>query len=211
MIEKALKFVKPIIVALVGVYLTNKFNIFSFISFIPADKTFDVCITAYFAFLEILSEFILEVIRTRFLSELSVILSLNNNEVSIDSTPIIRFNSSDLAEATITIQINGRKKHFKNLKLILSSVNFATMQASINNRETSVDNNGNYIIDLERIFGTTDMRTVITSSFRVNFVKEPIEGERVIEMVPEIKNSFPLNIHPLIFYRHNKAILKVEG
>lgn len=210
MTRKLLKIAKPLIVALIGVYLANKFNVFSYISFIPTDKSFDVCITAYFAVLEIVSEFLMDTVRTKFMSELSVILSLNDTEVSIDSTPIIKFNSSDLAEATLTVQIVGRKKHFKNSQLILSNVGFATMQASIRNRETSVDNAGNFLVDLKKMFGTTDMRTTVSSSFRITLAKDPIDSERTIEMFPELKHTTRFNFQPLITYKHNKALLKVE-
>lgn len=210
MLQKLSKIIKPIIVALIGVYLTNKLNIFNYISFIPKDKAFDICIASYFTILEILIEFLMETLRSKFMSELSVIISLNNTEVSIDSTPIINFNPSDLAEAIITVQITGRKRHFLNSVLMISNVGFATMQAGIHDRETSVDNNGNYIIDLEKIFGTTDMKISVSSSFRVTFVKEPIDSVRTIEIYPELKNKIHFNFHPLVTYKHNKAQMRVE-
>ena len=210
MIEKLSKIIKPLVVALVGVYLANKFNIFCYISFIPQDKAFDICITVYFAVLEIFSELLMEIIHAKFLSELSVIFSLNDTEISIESTPIIKFNSSDLAEATITVQIIGRKKHFINSQLILPDISFATMQANIRDKETSVDNAGNYIIALEKMFGATEKRTVLSSSFRITFAKDPIDSERTIEISPELKSNILFNSHLFITYRHNKVLLKVE-
>ena len=112
MIRNISKVAKPLVVALIGVYFANKFNIFDFITFIPEEKSFDICITVYFAILEILSEFFAKSAYAKFTSEISVVLSLNNTEVSIDSTPIIKFNQSGLAEATITVSIVGRKKTF---------------------------------------------------------------------------------------------------
>lgn len=210
MIKSIWKITKPLIVALIGVYLANKFNIFSFISFIPADKSFDVCITAYFAILEIALELLITIIRNKFMSELSVILSLSNTEVSLDSTPVISFNRSDLAEATITVQINGRKKHFSNYQLILSNAGFVTMQANIHDREASVDNLGNYIINIEKMFGTIDAKTNISYSFRITFARECCDYERSIEIFPELKSKKCGNLHPCIVFNRNKAVLKVE-
>lgn len=210
MAEKLVKIVKPLMIALIGVYLANQFNICDYISFVPKDKAFDICITVYFAILEILSDFLLKAIHRKFLSELSVTLSLNNTEISMDSSPVIKFNSSDLAEAVITVQINGRKKHFINSQLMLSNIAFATMQASIRDRESSIDNIGNYIINLEQMFGSTEKRISILSSFRITFVKDPIDSERTIEIFPEFKNNSQLKFHPWIIYKHNHAVLKVE-
>lgn len=52
MIRNISKVAKPLVVALIGVYFANKFNIFGFITFIPEEKSFDICITVYFAILE---------------------------------------------------------------------------------------------------------------------------------------------------------------
>lgn len=207
MLQGGFKLIKPMVIALIGVYFSNRFNVFDYMSFIPKYKAFDICITVYFAILEIMGEIIIENVKTRFMSNLTVILSLNNAEVSIESTPIINFNSADLAEATINVYITGRKKHFSGAELRLSNVGFATMQASVRDREVSVDNAGNYIIDLEKMFGTTDKRTTVSSSFRVVLVKEPTDGEKTIEISPELKKAFSIF---KVIYKHNKAWLKVE-
>lgn len=208
MLQKLLKILRPVLVALLGVYLANTINIFNYISFIPKDKTFDICIATYFTIFEILIEFLLEHLRKKFMSEISVVFSINNTEKSIYSTPIIEFNKEDLAEMTITIQIEGRKKHFMNSIIVLPNVGFATIQKNIHSKETSVDANGNYSIDLEKLFGSTHMKTIISSSFRVTFVKEPIDGERTIELLPELKSK--ISFRPLVTFKHNKVLIKVE-
>ena len=210
MIQKLPKIIKPIIIALLGVYLTNKFNIFEYMPFIPTEKSFDICITVYFAILEIFSGFLAEIIYTKFMSEISVILSLDNSEISVNSIPIIKFNSEELSEAILTVQIIGRKKHFSNTIIMLPNTGCTTMQPSIHSKEASIDKNGNFIIDLEKLFGTTNKKISVSSSFRITFVKELVDNERMIEISPELKNNFPYNFHPAIFYKHNKAQLKIE-
>ena len=210
MIRNISKVAKPLVVALIGVYFANKFNIFDFITFIPEEKSFDICITVYFAILEILSEFFAKSAYAKFTSEISVVLSLNNTEVSIDSTPIIKFNQSGLAEATITVSIVGRKKHFSDFQLVVANSSFATMQANIHDREVSIDNTGNYIIDLEKMFGNTNSRIYVSSSFRITFAREFSDTERSIEISPELKRKARRNFHPWITFKHNKAFLKVE-
>lgn len=211
MINKFLRIIKTIIVAIIGIYLANKFNILSYVSFVPTDKAFDVCLTLYFPILEIVSEFIVELLYKKFApSELSAILSISDVEKSIDSVPVIKFNSLDLAEIIITIQINGKKKHFSNSQLILPNLSFATMQqATTNDTEISIDNMGNYIISLEKMFGSID-QTSIVSTFKVALIKEPSDSERAIEIFPELKPAKRFNFPPRIIYKHNKARLKAK-
>lgn len=208
MLEKILKLIKPFFIALIGVCMANSLNVFDYISLVPSNNAFDLCITVYFAILDIFSDIIIKAVQANYVSRISVILSQNNTEITIVSNPVITFNRSDLAEATMSIKITGRKKHFANSQIILSNVNFATMQANSNNREVSIDNNGNYVVDLEKMFGTTDMRTTIESSFRISFVKEPVDGERSCEIIPELKKK---NLRcSWICYKSNKLVLRTE-
>ncbi len=207
MVQKIFKFLIPILVSVLGVYLANQCNIFDYISFIPKDKSFDICISTYFIILDIFIVSFIEFIEEEYMSELKVTISKSNTVPEISSTPIIEFNAMDLAEAIVNVEITGRKKNFLNSTIVFSNVNFATMQASVKEKGSSVDSDGNYIINLEEIFGASDMRIATSATFKISLVKEPIEGERTIEMIPELKKG---TFHPLIIYKNNKAILKLE-
>ena len=204
-----LKIFKTVLIALAGVFIANKFNLFSYMTFIPDDKAFDICITVYFTILELISEFLLEAVHGR-RSELSVILSHVNTDVSIKSNPIINFNQDDLAQMTVTVHINGMKKHFTGSKIVLSDVGFATMQANTRVDGAGVDTDGNYIIHLDRLFGAAETKTLVSSSFRVVFAKAPIPNAMTFEMSPEFKTNTRFRSHSLITYKHNKATLRAE-
>lgn len=204
--EKGLRILKTIIITIISVYLTNTFNIFCYVSFLSQDQAFDTCLAVYLTILEVISELLMDIFRKNFMSSVSAILYLNDMEPSINSAPVIKFNDFDLAEVMIAVQISGRKKRFKNSKIILSNGSFTTMQANVRDSEVAIDNNGNYIINLEKMFGTTNKKTSLSSSFRITFTKEPIDGERTIEICPELKNTFPFGMT----FKYNKAILKIE-
>ena len=54
MIKKAWKIITPLLSAVIGVCLANKFNIFDFLPFVPNEYTYEICITAYFAVIDII-------------------------------------------------------------------------------------------------------------------------------------------------------------
>lgn len=207
--KKVLKVAKPILVALLGIALTNKFNIIEQVTNLPEDKAFDICLTAYFSVIEILSNALVQSIRSKFMSEIKVILYLENADASLDSTPVIKFNMSNLAEANILIQITGLKSHFLNSKIVIPCTSFATMQPNSRSQEVSIDELGNYIVDLEKMFGEVTTKTTLSTNFRIIFSKEPLEDERAIIISPELKTSKRLS-RLSIAYGHNKAQLKVE-
>ena len=68
MMKKALRVAKPILVALLGIALTNKFNIIEQVTNLPEEKAFDICLTAYFSVIEILSSALVQTIRSKFMS-----------------------------------------------------------------------------------------------------------------------------------------------
>lgn len=47
MIKKILKLVTPIFSAIIGLLVANKFNVFEFMTFVPEDYKYEVCITTY--------------------------------------------------------------------------------------------------------------------------------------------------------------------
>lgn len=208
---KLFKILELLVVAIFGVLLTNKFNLFSYLTFVPSEHAYEICITVYFAILGSVSELAVNYIDSHVKSELSVILSLPDTETSIDTTPIITFNANDLAEMNINIIINGRKKHFLKSHLKIDNINFATMQASIKSREASTDSKGNYTIDLAELFGETNKKINLSSTFRLTFVKEPIEANKEIEIYPSLINNTWLNINPCVNYKCNHSQIKAKG
>lgn len=58
--KKAWKIITPLLSAVIGVCLANKFNIFDFLPFVPNEYTYEICITAYFAVIDIIIDFFME-------------------------------------------------------------------------------------------------------------------------------------------------------
>ena len=211
MFEHVCKIIKTVISAMVGVFLLNYFNIFNYISVIPVDKAFDVGVIVYFTVIELILNIVIHIYYKYCISKLSVVISLNNNEATKDSIPIIEFNKKGLAEAIVKVEIEGRKKHFLNWNLMLASTKFATMQSNSQKNVAYVDQEGNYIISIKDLFGTSDTKTVMSVSFRITFIKEwQNDGDVTTTIIPELKNKNSKRWYQHIIYKHNKAKLELE-
>lgn len=55
-----LKIISPIIASVLGVLLTNSFNLFDVIPFVPKEESFGLCIMVYFPIIDVIFNFIFE-------------------------------------------------------------------------------------------------------------------------------------------------------
>lgn len=203
------RIVKTIISAVLGIFILRWINIFDYIPLVPRDKAFDLGVIVYFSVIELILDIIISFIKESAISNLSAIISLNDNEGTIDSKPIIQFNNLDLAEANITIKIEGKKKHFSDWNLILPSTKFATVQLNKQTNFASIDNDGNLLIPIEAIFGTSDLKTSMEFGIKIVFAKED-DDVATVEISLELKNKKSKQWPRRIIFKRNKAILKLE-
>lgn len=208
MMEKIWKLLVPLLSAIIGIWFTNCFNIFEKIPFVPADYSYEVCITAYFAIVDavlgMVKDNVIKWIKDNFFSGIEVVFYPPQTEPSIASTPVLKFNEMGLTEVDIAVKIKGKKKHFENSILQVKDPAFVDFQENYQRTEVRVTNNI-YMIDLDKLFGGSD-ETEFTQNFRLLMAQGPVDGESTAVILPEIKNK-----HKNVSYKHNKATVKVEG
>lgn len=197
----------PLISAVVGLELVEKFNILQALNIITdVDKAFDTCTTVYFAIVNVVLLSIAEWIKSTFFptQSIRVIFSKPNEVVQDSNIPILILKNDFPCEARITVRINARKKTCKGLKLTVECVNFATMQLPTASTVATVDEKGNYIIDLEMLFGNQEYANT-EQTFRILFSREPANGTCQSEMYSKItKEPF------LLDFDSNNMILRAE-
>lgn len=193
-----------------SLWLLNKINIFSYLSFVPKDNAFDIGITIYFAFFSLVIDQLIEHVKNNLISELTAVISVKNIEKSIENTPIIYFSEDGLAEAELAIKVNGKKKHFMNTQLLIPAYKFATMQLSPKSRDAYIDSDGNLIIDLDEMFseGKEKYRNEVT--IHISFIKEPYFSKRDAEVKPEFKRKSKNGMFCWINFACNTARLMVK-
>lgn len=197
----------PLISAIVGLKLVEHFNILQAFNIITdVDKAFDTCTTVYFTIVNVILLSIAEWIKSTFLPAQSIQATFSKpNEIIQDSAiPNLILRNDYPCEARITVQINARKKTCKGLKLIIEGVNFATMQLPVASTVATVDEKGNYVIDLEKLFGNQEYANT-AQTFRILFSAEPANDICQSELYSKLTHEpFLLN------FSTNKMILRVE-
>lgn len=187
------KIIKLLIGAILGLFLANKFNLFSYFPFVPEEYALDICVTVYITLAEILIDegfdWLCKYITNQVISDIEVIMTVANSNADISYNPEIRFNSEGLAEANINVKINGRRKDFDNCKIVLRRCAIADIQNNYKTSGVSVDSNGDYRIDIYSLFGGSQERTTLDFTFKISLAEVPVDGESAARLEPEFENK----------------------
>ena len=198
----------PLISAVIGLKLVEQFNVLQALSIITdEDRAFDICTSVYFAIINVMLLSAAEWIKNTFFpaQSIQVIFSKPGDIVQNNAMPDLLLREASPCEARVTVMINAKKKNCKGLKITIECISFATMQLPAANVAANVDENGNYIIDLEKLFGNQEQADT-SQTFRILFSKEPTNG--VCQSVLYSKlSSEPWK---LTFNTH-KMIVRTEG
>ena len=201
------KIIKLLIGAILGLLVANRFNLFSLFPFVPDEYALDICVTVYITLAEIIIDegfdWLFKAVTDRMLSNIEVVMTATNSNADISYNPEIRFNSEGLAEANIFVKVNGKKKDFENSKIVLRKCAIADIQNNYRTCGVSVDNNGDYEINIYTLFGGTQERTTIEFTFKISLAEVPVDGESTARLEPEFVNK-RINV----LSKKNHAILR---
>lgn len=120
---------KVIIAPSISIYLLNEFNLFSYITFIPEDKMFEVGLTAYLAVFETLFSFLEKIIRNQ-QAYISCVFYKDKTEENINNTPTIICNASTSHVANICchIELSGNLNRLRKSQLSLKLPDWLSSQ-----------------------------------------------------------------------------------
>ena len=135
------------------------------------------------------ADWLLKVVTAQLLSSVEVVMTAANSKADIMYNPEIRFNSEGLAEASIIVRINGKKKDFENSKIVLRKCAIADIQNNYKTCGVSVDNSGDYVINEYSLFGRAQERTTLEFTFKIIFAEVPVDGESTARLEPEFINK----------------------
>lgn len=200
-----LKIISPIIASVLGVLLTNSFNLFDVIPFVPKEESFGLCIMVYFPIIDVIFNFIFEQfyksLVDKFTSRLTATITSYNTNVANCENLSICFDSHDLAEAKMNVEIDGLKKHFKNTELVIYKPVFAEIQID-NSSELVITESDCLRIKLDKLFNQQNY-VKCKQTFKFSLIQDPVDGDTYFDIIPKLENK-KLNL----IYRHNKATIK---
>ncbi len=190
----------PIISAFIGLWLLSVFNIFDW--FIDnLDNARDIGITVYFSMSDILINLFynyIDKILVRKSQNIELIFHNPKNEAIIENTPSIKISGTTPSKMQLTINVSAQKKRCKDLSIKVPSSRFYTMQLEKPCKFARIDQNGNLIINIFKLFGE-QTSIEITTKFCVLLIKDQnVENKSVIQ--PEL-NKIPI----LTNFKFNKV------
>lgn len=200
-----LKIISPIIASVLGVLLTNSFNFFDVIPFVPKEESFGLCIMVYFPIIDVIINFVFErfckSLVDKFTSRLTATITSYNTNVANCENLSICFDRHDLAEAKMNVEIDGLKKHFKNTELVIYKPVFAEIQID-NSSELVITESDCLRIKLDKLFNQQNY-VKCKQTFKFSLIQDPVDGDTYFDIIPKLENK-KLNL----IYKHNKATIK---
>lgn len=186
--KKWLKLCLSLAGSIIALVLAKWFNIFSYMTFIPKDKQYDVCIAVYFTLLEMIIAYIYEAIEQKVEKEkakIHSVIHLKNEGPNLNSVPEIRFNEMGMAEFYLHVELDGMCKKMDGCKIRIQSFIQGDMQLGKKGSSANIDNDGNFVIDLEKICGQRE-DIHWEEDYRIVLQRGVIENGGGIVLKPEL-------------------------
>lgn len=206
--RKLLQVLVTFVGALIAIWLANEFNIFNYMTFVPNNKSFDVCITVYFTVVES----IVNVSYTMIINwldkqkvEIETILFTSNDEPNKNTCPIVRFNTMGIAEMNMKVSVKGNRSRVKDKTIILNSMIQVEYQVGRRGSGAKVDNEGNYIIEIEKLCSNQEIVN-IEETYKIVLQRGALDDSAQIIVTPKLND----NNSKLIVFESNNAKLALE-
>lgn len=134
--------IKAVLIPLISVFALNKFNLFSYITFIPEEKQFDVGLTTYLGIVEALA-FLLENTIEMNRPRITCVFYVKQSEKDIRRTPTIICgkDSLDVAIVRCELVVSGNARLFKENILSMSLPEWLSSQVSTGDRVVTYTEN----------------------------------------------------------------------
>lgn len=199
------KILMTIFGALLGVLGAHLFNPFEWITIIPDGSSYDVCIAVYFTIADTVIDWIVNQVESKCLAEVYVAISRIGTAATIESDLVIDLDARGHADLCIKVNVQGKRKHFGDIRIVIPSIGFASIQPSFPGQGVSLDIcTGNNVITLDSVLGRSE--TVdFSKEFRLAVVMTPSGNEQSELICPQIEGK-PWNV----CFKSNKATIRVR-
>lgn len=181
--------VKGILLPLFAIYLVNRWNFFSYFSFIPNDKIFDFGLASYICILECICHLIISKINDNKV-KIECLLYSKNQKKSIKNIPNIEFNQ-DVAYVRGKITISGVTKRVCKNSIRLVFPNWVDVQSDGQNRLITIDDKV-CIINIKDIINSTERYIEeATIDFNIGLIKNYCQDTECTQIInPSIEKQF---------------------
>lgn len=191
MMKTLLSIIKSILSVLLSIFVINRFNVFSLITFIPDEFSFEIYLTLYIAVFELGLTRFLEKIEKKYYGEINCVFYESNDKISKDSNPTISFNE-EVCYIKCSIHIRGSVDLFKDNKLIISLPNWVSVQSIDKSSILKSDGENRYVVLLSEILPVNQVFIENSKAdIKLGFILEDRQDNYEITLTPELfKNRF---------------------
>lgn len=196
MMKKWIRLFLSLVGSIMALVMAHFCNIFNYISYIPQDKRYDVCIAVYFTlfetFIDIIFTWILECI-DKIRTKVEVVMYLPSEVPNANTTPIVRFNDMGMAELRVQLSVIGNCKNVLSSEIVMKSIIQADMQFARRGTGSSIDENGNAIINLNDIVHNRDT-IQFEEDYKIVLQRGAIDNGVEIYLKPQINKHKKISI-----------------
>lgn len=207
--RKFLQVIVSLIGSLFALWVAHGINIFDYMTFVPQDKSYDVCITVYFTIVEAILNISYIMLMEWFDQkkvEIEAIMFTANEEPNRNTCPIIRFDAMGIAEVNMKVSLKGKRSQLINKTIILHAMNQVEYQVGRRGSGAKVDNEGNYIIEIEKLCNNQEMINM-NETYKLVLQRGTLEDSAQIMISPKLND----NKCKLISFSANDAKITLEG
>lgn len=208
MIKKIIHIVVSFGGAILSLFLAQKLNFFQYLSFVPKEKIYDVCITIYFTLIESLISFLLEFIY-KWIEACKVYVTCtfftDFQNISISNSPLVTFNTMDIACLSVQVSIKGNAGKLKSRKIRIRSMSQMDFQIKHSGTSMMLDKNGDIVINLSQMCGN-QKEVYLNESFAFALIRNISDANAECMLNPSMEgNSI------FLVFRNNSAKIKMGG
>lgn len=202
---------KAVVFYILSIYfsflLVDIFNIMEFIKIIPQEQKLNYGLGLYNVILNTLFLAIQTKIEDNKL-KIEMIFYKKEDEPDIVHNPTVNF-VNDLGEINIQVLVKGKTKRLKDTYIKIPKEQFVTMQKSTSrdNKISRIDNEGNYIIELENLYLSKDKKYIeMKIESRISFLS--IEEHFESKLRPILIGDNTIMDRLMIKFTHNDFNIK---
>lgn len=173
---------------IVALLVAHGFNIFDYMTFVPEDKKYDVCIAVYFAVMETGITFLYDGIVEQIAQKktyIEAVFHLPTEFSNSKSVPIIKFNDMGIAEVKLNLMVKGCCSNLINNGVMIRVPQQVDAQFSKKGVGIKQDNQGNLLIMLDEVCRN---REVFESEedYKITFMRRDYDNKATISLSPEL-------------------------
>lgn len=188
--------------AVIALYVAGIYDPFSQMKLIPQGKSYDVCITVYFALFDAIVNWIVDSV-CELVERRKTVISVKLQSDSYDAAGVPQISLSDeIAEFKLKVHISGLRKNIAGKQILFKALKQASY--TIGSRRTGIhlENNGDISIRLDEVMSDTDNASDIVQEYVIDLQLNDNEDMGTIWIEPEEMHN-----NRFVRFEHNHAAL----